>query len=562
VTMPAYAIGIDFGTESGRALLLDLASGREAVVSEVGFPSAVIDRTLPETGEKLPHDWALQDPDDWVRVVENAVPALLSEAGVPKEQVVGLGVDFTSCTVLPVTVAGVPLCTLPEWRSHRHAWPKLWKHHAAQPVADRLNEVAEARGEDFLSRYGGKLSSEWYFPKLIQLWLEDREVYEAAYGFIEGTDWIVWQLTGNERRNACTAGYKACWSQDEGLPSRDYFEAAYPGFCDPAEKLGTSFHQLGSSAGTLRPELAQRVGLAESTRVAVGNVDSFVSTPGAGVDQPGTYVMVVGTSICDLVIDPQEVRLPGITGVVKNGILPGSYGYEAGQTAVGDMLAWFVDELARSGVDGGEDAYLAFEREAAHFRPGETGLVALDWWNGNRSILADADITGVIAGLTLQTTEQEIYRSLMEAIAFGNRRVMENFEAHGLQLGEIVACGGIAEKSPLMMQLLADTSGRTVHVPASTQIPARGAALFGAVAAGHFPDIEAAVEATRPQIARSYEPDGGAKAVYDDLYEVYRELYDTLGRSQAKLLHRLKRIRGSATAPVAAAAFADPGAED
>jgi L-ribulokinase len=235
--------------------------------------------------------------------------------------------------------------------------------------------------------------------------------------------------------------------------------------------------------------------------------------------------------------------------VVKDGILPGFYGYEAGQTAVGDMLAWFVEELAGSDVEGGEDAYLAFEREAARFRPGETGLVALDWWNGNRSILADADLTGVVAGLTLQSTEQEIYRALTEAIAFGNRRVMENFSEHGMKLDEIVACGGIAEKSPLIMQLIADTSGRVVHVPASTQIPARGAALFGAVAAGAFADIDAAVAATRPEIARSYEPDREAASVYDEVYAVYRELHETLGRSQSELLHRLKRLRAGGSQP-------------
>jgi L-ribulokinase len=547
VSTPAYAIGIDFGTESGRALLLDLETGREAAVSEVAYPSGVIDRTLPGTGEELPADWALQDPDDWVTVVETAVPAVLSAGGVSKEKVVGLGVDFTSCTVLPVTSEGVPLCTLPEWRSHAHAWPKLWKHHAAQPVADRLNEVAEERGETFLSRYGGKLSSEWYFPKLIELWISDREVYDAAQGFIEATDWIVWYLTGNERRATCTAGYKACWSESEGLPSTAFFEAAYPGFSRPAEKLGSTFHKLGRPAGRLRAEVAERTGLADTTAVAVGNVDSFVSVPGAGVDDPGTFLMVVGTSICDMVIHPQEIRLPGITGVVKDGILPGFYGYEAGQVAVGDMLAWFVDEIGRPDGGGGGDPYEDLERQAAALRPGETGLVALDWWNGNRTILADADLTGVIAGLTLQTTQREVYRALLESIAFGNRRIMDNFDEHGLQLGDIVACGGIAEKSPLTMQLLADVGGRPVHVPASSQIPARGAALFGAVAAGRFPDIEAAVEATRPEIARSFQPDREAGPVYDAVYEIYRELYESLGRSQAELLHRLKRIHAGRT---------------
>jgi L-ribulokinase len=540
--MPAYAIGIDFGTESGRALLLDLEGGAEAAVAEVRYPSTVIDRALPG-GERLPPDWALQDPDDWVEVVDTAVPEVLSRAGAQADDVVGIGIDFTACTALPVTAEGVPLCTLAGWRDRPHAWPKLWKHHAAQPVADRLNAVARERGEEFLSRYGGKLSSEWYFPKLIELWLEDREVYDAAHGFIEAADWIVWHLTGNEVRNACTAGYKACWSADDGFPSAEYFEAAYPGFSEPTEKLGTEFAPLGTSAGTLQSEVAERLGLSERTAVAVGNVDSFVSVPGAGVERPGTYVMVVGTSICDLVIDSREVHLPGITGVVRDGILPGTFGYEAGQTAAGDMLAWFVGELVGSGDASGEDPYLTLEREAAQLRPGETGLVALDWWNGNRSILADADLSGVIAGLTLQSTEREIYRALAESIAFGNRRIIENFEEHGLELEEIVACGGIAEKSPMIMQLLADTSGRSVQVPASTQIPARGAALFGAVAGEAFDDIGAAVAATRPEIARTYKPDPEAGAVYDEVYAVYRELYETLGRSQVEVLHRLKQSR-------------------
>ena len=365
MTASGYAIGVDFGTESGRALLLDLATGQEAAVSEVRYPSGVIDRALPGTGEELASDWALQDPDDWVAVVETAVPAVLASAGVAGADVVGLGVDFTSCTVLPVRADGTPLCTEEGWRSHPHAWPKLWKHHAAQPVADRLNEVADERGESFLARYGGKLSSEWYFPKLIELWLEDREVYDEAYGFIEATDWIVWWLTGNERRATCTAGYKACWSEREGLPDTAFFEAAYPGFSEPAEKLGTEFHQLGSPAGTLRAEIAARTGLAESTAVAVGNVDSFVSVPGAGVDRPGTFVMVVGTSICDLVIDREETLMGGITGVVKDGILPGLYGYEAGQAAVGDMLAWFVEAIG-----GGEARLRGAGARGGAARPG------------------------------------------------------------------------------------------------------------------------------------------------------------------------------------------------
>jgi L-ribulokinase len=536
VNKKQYSIGVDFGTESGRALLLDLTSGEELAVGVVRYPHGVIDRELPESGERLGHDWALQDPDDWILVLEDAIEYVIDEASVDPAQVVGIGIDFTSCTVLPVDSEGVPLCKYQHFRRRPHAWPKLWKHHAAQPVADRLNEVAMERGEEFLSRYGGRISSEWYFPKLIELWLEDREIYDEAYAFIEATDWIIWWLTGRQIRQSCTAGYKAMWSPDSGLPSGEYFEAAYPGFDTPGEKLGHEFVPLGTRAGTLTPDAAKAIGVPESVAVAVGNVDSFVSVPGCGVERPGTYVTVVGTSTCDMIVDQREVHLPGITGVLRDGILPGLYGYEAGQTAVGDMLAWFVDTLA-------ERSYEELEEAASKLRPGETGLLALDWWNGNRSILGDADLTGAIFGLTLQSSEDEIYRALLESIAFGNRRIMENFIEHGLELSEIVACGGIAERSPLIMQLLADTSGFEVHIPGSSEIPSRGSALFGAVAAGVFGDIASAIEATRPQIARTHRPDPAAKAVYDRVYPIYRSLYETLGRSQVELLHGLKRAR-------------------
>ncbi|MFZ0384280.1 MAG: ribulokinase [Solirubrobacteraceae bacterium] len=535
-------IGVDFGTESGRVLVLDLDSGEELAVRVVAYAHGVIDRHLIGTDEPLPGDWALQHPGDWTDVIERGVPAALAEAGVSAERVVGLGVDFTSCTVLPTDAEGVPLCLTPRWQGRRHAWPKLWKHHAAQRVADRLNEVALERAEPFLERYGGRISSEWYFPKLIELWDEDREVYEACDVFLEATDWIVWWLTGRLVRQSTTAAYKAMWSPTEGLPPAAYFAAAFPGFEQPAQKLGTRFVPLGTRAGALRPELAAELGLPDTVAVAVGNVDSFVSVPGAGVERPRTFVMVIGTSICDMVVDPAEVRLPGITGVARDGILPGLYGYEAGQAAVGDMLAWFVRTL------GAGDDYEAFEPLAADVEPGSSGLVALDWFNGNRTILADADLTGSILGLTLQTTPAEIYRALLESIAFGNRRIMDNFTDHDLALDRIVACGGIAERSPLTMQIIADVSGRMIDVPASREVPARGAALFGAVAAGAFADIGAAVQATRPPIARTFAPNPDASAVYERVYPIFRAFHDLLGRSQPALLHELKRIRAEGKA--------------
>ena len=471
------SIGVDFGTESGRALLLDARSGEQLGVSVVTFASGVIDRELPGSGERLPTDWALQDPDDWVAVLEQAIPEVVATAGLDPASVVGIGVDVTSCTVLPVTGDGVPLCRDQRWRDRRHAWPKLWKHHAAQPVADRLNEVALERGEAFLSRYGGRISSEWYFPKLIELWLEDRQVFDEAAAFIEATDWIIWQLTGRECRQSCTAAYKAMWSPTEGLPATAYFEAAYPGFSDPGAKLGSEFVELGTRAGTLTAERAASLGLSEAVAVAVGNVDSFVSVPGAGVERPGVFVTVIGTSICDMVLGVDEVRLPGITGVARDGILPGLYGYEAGQVAVGDMLAWFVRTLGR-----GPDAFGELEREAAAFAPGETGLVALDWFNGNRSILADADLTGAIFGLTLQSTPAQIYRALLESIAFGNRRVIENFTDHGIALD-----GDRRLRWDRRAQPAADAAvrRRQWHEGPRTRLPRGAGARGGAVRRGH-----------------------------------------------------------------------------
>ena len=558
------SIGIDFGTLSGRVLVLDLDSGAELAGVDVPYAHGAIEDTLPDSDERLPPDWALQHPLDYLDVVEHGIPEVLSQAGVDAARVIGSGVDVTACTVLPTSADGTPLCVQDRWRRRPHAWPKLWKHHAAQAHADRLTELARERGEPFLARYGGRISSEWYFPKLLQIYEEDRGVYDAAARFIEATDWIVWQLTGTERRCSCAASYKAFWSPDTGLPPATYFDAAAAGFSAAVAKLGDDFAPLGTCAGALRVELAERLGLRADVAVAVGNVDSFVSVPGAGVERPGTFVTVVGTSICDMVVHPEEILLPGITGVVRDGILPGLYGYESGQPAVGDMLGWYVGTLLGADTGGRANRHDALERAAGRLAPGQTGLVALNWWNGNRSILADADLSGVIAGLTLTTTAEEIYRALLESIAFAARRIIDNFTDHGLTIDQLVACGGIAEKSPVLMQLFADINGRPVHVPASSQIPARGAAMFGAVAAGTsglhargFGDIAAAVDRLRPKRAHTYTPDGAATRVYDRVYEAYRGLHDTLGDQHVEWLHGLKRLRmesleaPSSVAPIA-----------
>ncbi|QSO51429.1 ribulokinase [Alicyclobacillus curvatus] len=547
-----YSIGVDYGTESGRVVLLDIDNNKEIASFMVPYRHGVIEDVLPGTSEVLGPDWALQHPEDYVEVLEKGIPEVLRVAEVSSQDVIGIGVDFTSCTVLPVTKDGEPLCLLPEWKARAHAWPKLWKHHAAQGIANRINETAEARRESFISRYGGKVSSEWYFPKLLEIFENDRDVYHAAYAFMEATDWIVWYLTGRQCRNSCTAGYKAMWSEEDGIPNVEFFTALNPEFVNPVEKLGDKFYPLGTKAGTLRPEVAQRLGLSPATAIAVGNVDAMVSAPAVGVESPGTLVMVMGTSICHLALSREEIRLPGITGVVKDGIIPGLYGYEAGQAAVGDMFAWFIkhcvpESYAREAARQSLSIYEHLERLATELTPGESGLLALDWWNGNRSILADADLTGVIVGLTLATRPEEIYRALLEATAFGTKRIVDNFVEHGVPIHDLVACGGLSFKSPLLMQLYSDITGLPVTVYESEQIPARGAAIFGAVAAGStgggFDSIEAASDHLHPPVWKVYEPNGALRSTYDEIYQSYREIHDFFGRDSAMTLHRLKSVR-------------------
>lgn len=542
-----YSIGIDFGTESGRVLLLDLQTGRELGVAVVPYRHGVISNTLPGTDEQLPPDWALQHPVDWMDVIRQGIPEVLRRTSVSAGEVVGLGIDFTSCTVLPVMADNTPMCLVERWATRPHAWPKLWKHHAAQYIADRINTVARQRQEAFLPRYGGQISSEWYFPKLLQVFEEDPDVYAACDAFVEAADWIVWFLTGERTWNACTAGYKALWDPDRGFPSVDFFTSVNPAFLKPFEKLGSDFKPLGSLAGTLRADLAREIGLHSGVSVAVGNVDAHVSVPGVGVHDPGSLVMVIGTSICHLTVSEREVHVPGITGVVRDGVLPGLWGYEAGQAAVGDMFAWYVRHALPANIEAqahaaGVSVYEWLEGQATRVPAGARGTVALDWWNGNRSVLGDASLSGVIVGLTLASTPDVVYRALLESVAFGTRRIMDNFEAAGVSLNNIVACGGISRKSPLLMQIYADACGVPVIVRDPTEVPARGAALFGAVAAGYFADIREASEALRPVDWRVYEPNSEHVQRYREIYEVYRELYEWFGTERRDLMHRLKRF--------------------
>ncbi len=548
MTRARYAVGIDFGTESARAVLVDCADGSEVAESVYEYANGVIDERLPapHADVELEPDWALQDPRDYVRGLQRAVPGVLADAGVPPDDVIGVGIDFTSCTMLPTLADGTPLCLLDDLAHEPHAWVKLWKHHAAQPEADRINAVAEERGEPWLRRYGGRISSEWFFAKALQILDEAPEIYGRADRLIEAADWTVWQLTGVESRNACTAGYKAMWSKSEGFPADEYFATLDPRFAHVVdEKMSRAISPPGTRAGGLAEQAAAWTGLRPGTPVAVANVDFHASVPAATVTAPGTMVMIMGTSNGHLLLDEQLAYVEGMCGVVEDGIMPGLFGYEAGQSAVGDILAWFVRT-----VGGTHEALAA---EAARLRPGESGLLALDWWNGNRSILVDADLRGLLVGMTLATSPAEIYRALIEATAFGTRVIVEAFERAGLSVDAVVACGGLPERNPLLMQIFADVGGTRIDVAAARQTPALGAAMFASIAAGAEAGGHASISDASRAMAHlrdvAYVPDDRSRAVYDELYAEYLRLHDVFGRGGDGVMRRLKRIQQAAAAP-------------
>ncbi len=542
-------VGVDFGTESARAVLVDVATGRELATAVHRYPSGVIDQFLPDGGPSLPPDWALQDPDDYLDALGRTVQAVLAESKIGPSDVIGIGIDFTACTMLPVTAEGVPLCRLPDLRHDPHSWVKLWKHHAAQPEADLINETAENRGERWLDRYGRRTSSEWFFAKALQILDEAPAIYSRADRLIEAADWVVWQLTGVETRNSCTAGYKALWSKQEGFPDRSFFESLAAGFADVIdEKMSRQISSPGERAGVVSSDAAALTGLVPGTPVAVANVDAHVSVPAATVVTPGSLVAVMGTSTCHLALADVDRVVPGFCGVVEDGVIPGLFGYEAGQAAVGDMFAWFAELVA--GKSGSlEGLHASLEREAGLLEPGEAGLVALDWWNGNRSVLVDAGLTGLLMGATLSTGPPEIYRALLEATVFGTRVIIETLEESGIGVEEIVACGGLPFQNKLLMQLSADITARPVRVAASRQAPALGSAMFAAVAAGtELGGYDTIVEAT-DRMARlgedEYLPNEATRPMYDELYAIYKELHDTMA-APASWMRRLRSAQDRA----------------
>ena len=550
--MAKYCIGVDFGTLSARAVVIEVGTGRELASATLNYKHAVMDEYLP-TGERLKPDWALEHPQDYIDCLGYTIPEAMKNAGVDAADVIGVGIDFTACTMVAVDKEGTPLCLKPEWEHNPHSWIKLWKHHAAQDEANRINAIAEERGETFLARYGGKTSSEWMFAKIWQVLNEAPEVYEATDRFMEAGDWVIMQLTGVEARNACMAGYKALWSKAEGYPSKDFFKALDPRLENVVEdKLATNIYPIGAKAGEITEAAAKLTGLQIGTAVSVATVDAHVSIPATGSVEAGNMLMIMGTSTCDIMVSNEEHIVPGMCGVVEDGVIPGLLGYEAGQSCVGDHFNWFVDtcvpdEYAKEAAEKGMDLHQLLTEKAAQLKPGESGLLALDWWNGNRSVLVDVDLTGMMLGMTLTTKPEEMYRALIEATAYGTRIIMDTFEESDVKINNLLACGGIAKKNPFLMQIYADVLNREIKVVKSTQAPALGAAMFGAVAAGAvnggYDDIADAAREMGGVEDKMYRPIPENVAVYKKLYDEYKLLHDFFGRGGNDVMKRLKAIK-------------------
>ena len=534
-----YTIGLDYGSLSCRGVLAAL-DGSVAAEAELVYPHGILEHALPD-GTKLTGSWYLQHPADYVQALETVVPALLRQSGVSPEQVAGIGVDFTASTMLPVDAAFRPLCLDAAFAGRPHAWCKLWKHHGAADQAERLTALCREQGVD-LALYGGRISPECLAAKALQVYEEDRAVFDAADAFVEAGDYIVSLLAGKPVISASMAAAKALWSK-----------AGYAGVLGDlprrclADRWGVTPLSPGTLAGTLCAPMARRLGLRPGIALTPAQMDGYTPMAALGIHSPGQAMLVIGTSTAFMLLNSERRPVQGVTACLPDTYYPGLWGYASGQASVGDCFQWFADnglpeDYARAArkAELTPQAYLS--QLAAGLAPGETGLLALDWFNGNKSPLANSRLSGLMLGLTLQTRPEHIFRALLEATAFGARAILEAYEQAGVRVQSLTACGGIAGKNPLMMQIYADVLGKPLRVSRCRQAPALGAAIYAAAAAGHatgFSDIFAAVDAMHCRDFIQYTPDPAAGAVYDALYREYKALSDYFGRGGNDVMERL-----------------------
>lgn len=548
--MKKYALGLDYGTLSVRVLFLDLETGEEAATAVYEYPHGIMTNALPD-GTPLPAQFALEHPMDFICGMQTVIQQGMTQLKIAPEQIAGIGLDVTSSTVLPVDESGWPLCLQDRFSSHPHAWMKLWKHHGANEIARHLTEVAKQRGEPWLTYYGDYVCSEFLICKAVELAVNAPEIFECTHSFVEAADWLVWLLTGNPVRSISMAGCTGYYRMDSGYPSRDFFKAAYPEAENVPDKLQGTMLPLGTCAGYLTKYWAEKLGLDPGTPVGIGTLDSHIGVIGCGASRPGDMVAVIGTSACTMLNAREEDIVPGIYLGAQDANLPGLYGYEGSQNCVGDMLGWFVDNCvshkayAQAQAEG-LDIHSYLIKKAENLHPGESGLIALDWFNGNRTPLMDLSLTGCLVGLNIHTQPEEIYRALMEGAAFGFRRIIELFERSGKPVHRIIAGGGIPTKNPLMMQIYADVCGKTIQICHSSQASALGSAILGAAAAGEkvtgCKDIPQLMDKYVKLSATVYSPNGAHKAVYDRLYAQYLRLSDTMA-AQGSVCRQLQKIK-------------------
>jgi len=529
----AYTIGIDYGTNSVRALVARVSNGAELGTCIFSYPSGKEGILL----DPADHNLARQNPGDYLAGLEAAVKGALAEAsatpGFSADQVVGIGVDGTGSSPIPVDAANRPLALDPRFSANLNAQCWLWKDHTSIAEAADITATAGKLRPQYLAKIGGTYSSEWFWAKIWRCLKVDREVFEAAYSWVELSDFIPAVLCGITdpaaiRRGVCMAGHKAMYAEDwGGLPDAEFLSSLDPALAGLRDRLFERAYDASAPAGTLCREWAGKLGLREGIAIAIGEMDVHYGAIGCGVDE-GTLVKVIGTSTCDCAVvsaDKEVADIPGICGIVKGAILPGYHGIEAGQSAVGDIFKWWVEGVC----EGDAALHARLTQEAANLKPGQSGLLALDWNNGNRTILVDQQLTGLLLGQTLHTTRAEIYRALIEATAFGARAIIERIREHGVPVERIVCSGGIAEKNPLLMQIYADVTDCEMRVARSSQACALGSAIGAAVAAGAWPDFASAQAAMTGLKEIVYRPIPGNRAVYDEIYGLYRTLHDAFG---------------------------------
>ncbi len=546
--MKRYTIGLDYGSLSGRALLVDVETGEEVCESVMEYPHAILSETLPD-GTPLPKESAVQHPRDYLDILSFVLRDVMKKAGIASEQVVGIGVDFTSATVLPVDENLMPLCFQERFFSHPKAYSTMWKDHTAAPQAALIDEISEKTGDMHLSYLGGKCSAENGLAKVLAILQTDEEVYHEAYRILEAGNWITALLCGTDKIGYNYAACKEFWNPDlGGYPSPEFMKALDPRFENVVEeKFGGDTVSYDNCYGYVTERGSEWSGLAVGTAVSVPIIDGYASIPACGAVRPGKMAMIIGTSLCHFVSSPKDSRVPGIFAAVPSCMFPGYTTYEGGQSSCGDLYAWFLERCLPASYWEEAKAqnigiHALMREKLKHTAPGSSGLICLDWFNGNRSILGDADLSGMILGLTLQTKPEEIYRALLESSVFGTRRILEQIEAGGIAIDEITACGGIALKDKMMMQMFADVTNRPIRVCASMQGPALSMAMYASVAAGVYETLEDAVSVMAKLANITYTPDLENHRIYNKIYEQYKIVHDTFGL-QNKVMKRLKEIQ-------------------